>query len=156
MRWPFSAKAPKNASFPIGKYTLDSSINGLAGLVEFSATEYTSMGRQFKGEANYNAPSVTFLGRPWKLMLGTVHSKIYKIAPYLELKNKQDANPIAIEALRYCKEHLGKPSSPEIGLFIWDTTDGNVVLQTAEAADGVAINLFITSKEMRTFRTMGK
>ncbi len=156
MCWPFSPKAPKNASFPIGRYTLNSSISGLAGLVEFSATEYTTMGRQFKGEANYNVPSVTFLGRPWKLILGTVDSKIYKIAPYLELKNKEDANPIAIEALRYCTEHLGKPSSQEPGLFIWDTTDGNVVLQTADVPDGVGINLFITAREIRTFRTLGR
>ncbi len=127
-RLPFQTKTPMQASFPIGKYRLDASIDGLAGLVEFSATEYATIGRQFEGEKNYNAPEVTFLGRPWKLMLGTVQGRIYKIAPYLELRTKQEANPVAMATLQYCIEQLGKPSSQETGLFIWDTTDGNVIL----------------------------
>ena len=152
MRWPFQAKAPTHSSFPIGKYKLDASVDGLAGLVEFSRTEYATMGRQFEGERNYNAPPVTFLGRRWKLMLGTVQGKIYKIAPYLELQTKQEANPIAMETVQYCTEHLGKPSSQKTGLFIWDTIDGNVILQTAETAEGLAINLFITSRATRNFK----
>jgi|ERR1035438_1344218 hypothetical protein len=110
------------------------------------------MGRQFEAETDYNAPPVTFLGRQWNLMLGTVHSKIYKIAPYLEVKTKPEANPIAMETLRYCMEQLGKPSSQKTGLFIWDTIDGNVVFQTGECADGFAINLFITSRGAATFK----
>jgi hypothetical protein len=155
MRWPFQAKAPTHASFPIGKYKLDASVDGVAGLVEFSATEYATMGRQFESERDYNGPPVTFLSRQWKLMLGTVQGKIYKIAPYLELKTKQEANPIAMETLRYCMEHLGEPSSQKTGLFIWDTTDGNVIFQTAEAADGLAISLFITSRATRNFKRRG-
>jgi hypothetical protein len=151
----FQDKAPMRLGFPIGEYKLDTLVEGINGLLrEFSATEYAIMGRQFEGEQNYNAPVVTFLGRPWKLTLGTVHGKIYKIAPYLELKNKQEANPIAMEILRYCTEHLGQSSSQKTGLFIWDTTDGNVILQTAEAAEGLAINLFITSRAVRNFKRL--
>jgi hypothetical protein len=112
------------------------------------------MGRQFEGEINYNAPVLVFLGRPWKLMLGTVNGKVYKIAPYLELDNKQEANPIAMETLRYCTEHLGQPAAQNTGMFIWDTTDGNVVLQTAETAEGLEINLFITSRAVRNFKKL--
>jgi len=152
MRWPFQAKAPSHACFPIGKYRIDASVDGLADLVEFSATEYAIMGRRFEGERNYNAPEVIFLGRQWKLLLGTVQGNIYKIAPYLELKTKQEANPIAMVTLRYCTEQLGKPSSQKTGLFIWDTIDGNVILQTADSADGLAINLFITSRAVQNFK----
>ena len=152
MRWPFKAKAAAHASFPVGKYRLDGSIDGLAGLVEFSDTEYATMGCEFEGERNYNAPPVNFLGRQWNLMLGTVRGKIYKIAPYLELKTKQEANPIAMETLLYCTELLGTPSSQKTGPFIWDTTDGNVILSTADCADGLAINLFITSRATRNFK----
>jgi len=69
-----------------------------------------------------------------------------------ELRTKQEANPVAMATLQYCIEHLGKPSSQETGLFIWDTTDGSVILQTADAADGLAINLFLTSRETRNFK----
>lgn len=87
-------------------------------------------------------------------MLGTVNGKIYKLAPYLELKSKQAANPIAMATLRNCTEQLGKPSSQERGLFTWDTNDGNVVLQTAETAEGLVINLFITSRTVRSFKPL--
>jgi hypothetical protein len=151
----FRAKSAARTSFPIGEYILDASIDGLTGLVEFSPTEYATMGREFEGETHYNAPPVTFLGRPWKMMLGTVHGRVYKIAPYLELATKQEANPIAVEVLRHCTGELGRPSSQKTGLFIWDTTDGNVILQTAETSAGLAINLFVTSHAVRGFRQMG-
>jgi hypothetical protein len=84
-------------------------------------------------------------------MLGTVDGQIYKIAPYLEFNDKREANPIALIALEYCKQEFGKPSSKRPSLFIWDTTDGNVILQTAETAEGLGINLFLTSNAVRNF-----
>jgi len=110
------------------------------------------MGRRFVGDRNYNAPAVMFLGRQWKLQLGTVHGKIYKIAPYILVKEKKEANVVAMDTLRFCTEKLGKPSEQKTGLFVWDTTDGNVVLQTAETAEGPAVNLFLTSKSVRKFK----
>jgi len=139
-------------SFPVGQYKLDDSTEGITGLIEFSAAEYAIMGRQFEGERNYNAPAVMFLGRQWKLQLGTVHGKIYKIAPYILVKEKKEANVVAMETLRFCTEKLGKPSEQKTGLFVWDTTDGNVVLQTAETAEGLAVNLFLTSRSVRKFK----
>ena len=95
MPWPFRAK-PKNSIFQIDRYKLGSPIGGLAELAEFSQSEYETMGRKFHGERNYNGPPVSFLGRPWKLMLGTVNGNIYKIAVYLELDGKQEALLIAL------------------------------------------------------------
>ena len=151
----FQDKAPTHFSFPIGEYKIDAPVEGIIGhLCEFSATEYVVMGRKFEGEKNYNAPVVTFLRRPWELMLGTVYGKIYKIAPYLELKNGQEAKSIAMETLRFCTAHLGPPTSQNTGFFVWDTIDGNVILQTAEIAEAFAINLFVTSRAVRTFKRL--
>jgi hypothetical protein len=144
----------RRASFPIGPYHLNTSIDGIADLLEFSSAEYSVMGRQFDGERNYNAAPVEFLGKRWNLMLGTVNRKIYKIAPFQEARSKDEANPIAMATLRYCTEILGKPDSQETGLFVWDTSDGNTILQTAETQGGLAINLFITSREVRNFRRL--
>lgn len=143
---------PKRSAFPIGPYKLDAPVEGLTGLTEFSAVEYAIIRQQFEGEKNYNGPPVMFLGRQWRLQLGTVHGKIYKIAPYLEFKDKKEANTVAVETLRYLTEKLGKPSDQRTGLFVWDTSDGNVVLQTAEAAGGFAVNLFLTSRLVRNFK----
>ena len=51
--------------------------------------------------------------------------------------------------LAFCNEQLGKPAERRTGLFAWDTTDGNVILQTAEARDGFAVNLFLTARSVR-------
>jgi len=150
--WPFQSKTLTHDSFPVDKYELDAPLEKTADLVEFSNHEYEIMGRQFEGEYNYNALPVNLLGHLWKLQLGTVNNKIYKIAAYLELATKQETNPIAMEILKCCIEKLGKPSSQKTGLFIWDTTDGNTILQTAETAEGLSINLFLTSNSVRSFK----
>ena len=152
MPWPFKSK-PTRAAFTIGTYKLGDHVDP-AGLSEFSEVEYQVMGRQFKNERNFHAPQVTFLGSPWNLMLGTVDGNIYKIAPYLEFQTKQEANPVAMEALQYCTVQLGKPSVQNTGMFIWDTTDGNVILQTGETGEGLALNLFITSSKVNQFERL--
>jgi len=143
---------PAVRCFPIGDYILDMPVDGLTGLVEFSPGEYATMGRQFEGETNYNAPSVTFLGREWKLQLGTVHGRVYKIAPYLDFMTKQQSAPIVRDVLVYCTAKLGRPSSVKGDFHIWDTSDGNVVAQTAETPAGILLSIFATSNAVRSFK----
>jgi hypothetical protein len=112
------------------------------------------MPRLFKGERSYNAPPVHFLGRLWGLMVQTVNGRITKIAPHLEFTAKSEANRLAMQTLQYCTEQLGKPSQQKTGLFIWDTTDGNTVLQTGELPVGLAINLFLTSRSQRSLERL--
>ncbi len=61
---------------------------------------------------------------------------------------------MAMKALRFCTEQLGKPAKQQTGLFIWDTTDGNVILQTAETSEGLAVNLFLTSRSVQKFERL--
>jgi tetratricopeptide (TPR) repeat protein len=143
-----------SAIFPVGIYRLDASIEGLMGLVEFSPEEYEIMGRQFESEKNYNAPPVRFLALTWNLKIGTAQGKIYKIAPYLVLANKADANPIVTETLQYCIKQLGNPAEQKTGLFVWDMTDGNVILQTDETTEGLSIALFLTSGTVRNLKRL--
>jgi hypothetical protein len=149
MTWPFKSK-PSSPAFAVGGYKIGDSID-TTGLAEFSEMEYSIFERKFKHEQNFHATPVEFLGYSWNLMLGTVAGQLYKIAPYLEVDKKRDADSVALAALNYCKLMLGKPSTKQTGLFIWDTTDGNVILQTAEIAESVGINLFITSRAVREF-----
>jgi len=143
---------PTHASFPVGIYKLNDSIDALTGLVEFSPAEYETMRRQFVGEENYNAPPVIFLGRTWKLMLQTANGQICKIAPYIVVTAKQEATQLAMETLQFCNEQLGKSAEQQTGLFVWDTTDGNVVLQTGETDKGFCVSLFLTSLSIRDFK----
>ena len=133
-------------SFPIGSYTLNMMLAEGPPFREFSPGEYEVMGRQFVGENIYHAPDVEFVGKPWNLTLGIVQGRLYKIAPFLELGDKTEANEVAFRALTFCTERLGKPAEQRTGFFVWDTTDGNVILQTAECKDGFAVNLFLTAR----------
>jgi hypothetical protein len=123
-------------------------------LIEFSPAKYAIMIRRFKGEKNYDAPPVNFLGHSWQLMLQTVHGQICKLAVSILLSDKREANPIAVEALQYCEKRLGSPTEQATGLFIWDTKDGNVVLQTEESADGFVIAIYLTSQAIRKFELL--
>ena len=123
----------------------------LKGLTEISPAEYSVFGRTFRGEVLFHAPAVTFLGFTWSLMLGAVNGELYKIAPSLKLSFIGDANRAAMITLTYCKDELGKPSQQQTGLFCWDATDGNVILQTVEGASSIDINLFITSRTVQSY-----
>ena len=150
----FTKKHEPKPSFLVGGYSLNMMLKDGPALMELSAAEYRGMGRQFVGERIFHAPDVEFVGRRWKLDLGTVNDKLYKIAAYLELTNKIQANEAAAGALTFCNDQLGKPAEQRSGLFVWDTTDGNIVLQTAEAADGFAVNLFLTASSVREFQRL--
>ena len=139
-------------SFPIGDYALNMRLVESRSLREFSEAEYEVTPRQFAGEGIYHAPDVDFIGRRWKINLGAVQGSVYKIAPFLECRSQNEAKEAAIRTLTFCNEQLGMPANQRTGLFVWDTTDGNVILQTAEAKDGFAVTLFLTAKSARDFQ----
>ena len=139
------------ALFSVGPYSLDASIAGVEGLVEWSTAEYNNFGRQYRGEKNYHAPPVTFQGRQWKLIIGTVNGKIYKLVPHEEFTDKAVGNAVAADAVSFYREGLGEPAKPRPGLFIWDKPEANVIVQTAEARDGMGVQVFLTSAASRAF-----
>jgi hypothetical protein len=155
----FKPEAPTRAAFPVGLYRLDAPIAELPGLVAFSPNQYAAMGgRQFEGETNYNAPTLNFLDHNWVVMLQTVGGKICKIAIHLVLGAAYDGNPVAKDVLSYCVDNLGKPAEQQTeqgARFVtWDTTDGNVILQTGETRGGFVIALFLTSSSIRNFKRL--
>jgi hypothetical protein len=151
----FKKKPEPRPAFPIGAYALNMTLREGPPLRELLPAEYEVMGRQFVGEKIYHAPEVEFVGKRWNLTLGAVRGRLYKIAPFLELKNKNEANEAGFGALTFCNEQLGKPAEQRTGLFVWDTTDGNVILQTAEAKDGFTVSLFLTARNVREFQRLG-
>jgi len=150
----FKKKPELKPSFPIGGYALNMMLREELLLQELSSAEYDLMSSQFVGEKIYHACPVELLGRTWNLTLGAVNGTVYKIALFLELWDKTEANEAAIGALTFCREQLGEPTEQRTGLFLWDTTDGNVILQTAEAGGGFAVNLFLTSRSVREFQRL--
>jgi len=149
--WLFTTQERK-PSFPIGGYTLNMTLPDAPPLREFSPAEYQALGTiEFVGGKIYHAPNVEFVGRRWKVNLGSVHGKLYKIALFLQLAHKPQASEAAYAAMTFCNEQLGKPTQQQTGLFVWDTTDGNVIVQTAAVLDEFAVNLFLTASSVRDF-----
>lgn len=140
-----------SAALPIGNYRLDRSTAGLTGLTEFTAAEYLAFGRNFDGEKNFHAPGVDLLNRQWKVALGTVYGKVYKIALYFESESKTTAIDVSRDLMRFCGQHLGKPSEQNKTLYVWEKPDGNVVVQFGKVGTTYLINLFETSRSVRNF-----
>jgi len=143
----------KPASFAIGPYKLDMSIVSLKGLAEISPAEYKVLPKTFKGEKIFKAPDVSFWGFSWDVRLGVVNGKIYKISPSLMLQGKKGEEELAIKEkiLSYCKAKLGQPAEQSGLSIIWDTSDGNVVLQGLQTPFGFVINLFLTSSAVKGY-----
>jgi hypothetical protein len=155
LRSLFSRSEPSaHIDFKVGSYRLDAPTGDITGLVEFSPEEYALMPKLFKHEISYNAPPVLFLDRQWNLMLQAVNGKVSKIAPYMELTAKTEADKIASDVLTFCLRQLGRPSKRRAGRVIWDANNGNVILEAAECSDGLNINLFLTSRSLRAFERL--
>ena len=147
-----SKNAPTaSASLPIGKYRLDMPIEGLTGLTEFSRFEYATFGREFDGEKDYNAPSLEFLKRRWKVALGTVKGRVFKIALYFDTDSKEAAVDASTDVMQLCQQWFGKAPEQHDTVFIWDASDGNVVVQFGKTMGTYQLNLFETSRTVKTF-----
>jgi hypothetical protein len=140
-----------SASLSIGGYRFDMPVEGVPGLTEFSQAEYAIYGRRFTGEKNYNAPCIDFLERRWNVALGTVGGKVYKIALFFESESKNTVIEVPTAVVQYCQQRLGRASEQQETIYIWDATDGNVVLQPGKYGSTYQINLFETSRSIRTF-----
>jgi hypothetical protein len=145
------ANIATSASLPIDKYKLDMSIQQLSGLTEFSDTEYALLGRNFDGERSFHAPGIKFIYRQWKVDLGTVKGMVYKIALYFESDNRDTVTNVSADLMIYCQQLLGKPSEQKETIYIWDTSDGNVIMQLGKVESTYMINLFETSRSVKRF-----
>src|SRR5437899_12450345 len=115
----FKKPEPK-PSFPVGGHALNMILREGPPLFEFSPAEYEALPAiEFVGQKIYHAPKIEFVGRRWNLTLGAVQGRLYKIAPFLELWDKTEANGAAFGALTFCNEQLGKAAEQRTGLFVW-------------------------------------
>jgi hypothetical protein len=126
-------------------------ISGLCGLRELSLIEYRVVTRQFKGERIYYAPDADFVGYAWKVLLNVVDRKIYKITASIETQDKDLANRAIMNSFLYCKNLIGEPAKQRSEMFIWDTIDRDIALQTTEVPEGFGIDLFLTSDAIHDF-----
>lgn len=135
-------------SFNLGDYSLDMPLASFGKLIELTEREYVHFPRQLPGEAIYHAPPTEFLGYRWDMMIGMVNEEVYKLGASLDIEDQWQAHDLIQSALKACEVQLGTPSEEKQGFFVWDTADGNVILQTASIMGTVAVNIYVTSRDI--------
>jgi len=136
-------------SFSLGGCSLESRPRDISILKELTSQEYMIFPRQFNGEVIYHAQAFDFLGRQWQLMISVVKEKLYKWAASLELEIDEDGKEWRHDVFQYCERFLGSPTQENQGVFLWDTPDGNVILQFTQTDELDDISIFATSREIR-------
>jgi hypothetical protein len=135
----------------IGEYYLGQDIKTVRGLVELTPEEYAALwsfqgGVGLPGEQVFNAPKVTFNQHLWDLTVGTLNGKVYKLALQYISTDRAEARSIFEETLKFVKLQMGapaeQPKTPK--WYLWDSTDGNVVLAEREAMGFWSINFLVT------------
>jgi hypothetical protein len=77
---------------------------------------------------------------------------VYKIALYFESESKNTVIDVSTDVMQYCQQRLGKPSEQQETVFVWDGSDGNVVVQFGKSGNTYLISLFQTSRNVRIFK----
>jgi hypothetical protein len=139
--------------FQIGGYSLETSTADLQNLVELSSQEYKCFPRVFKGEVIYHTAPISFVGRKWQFMVSLVNGRVIKWAASLEL-SEDEVSETVHSAFQICEVRLSSPTAEKQGWFFWDKSDGNVILQVAQAADLFDLSVFATSREIRSLRKL--
>jgi len=135
-------------SFCLGELSLETFPYPSVCLTELTEREYLHFPRQHRNEVIYHASPINFLEHRWDIMIGMIDGIPYKLGVSIELSDKEQAVKLIQVLFKNCEVQLGTPTDEKQGLFIWDTTDGNVILQTASVMGDVAINVFATSNKI--------
>lgn len=134
-------------------YRLDMKTDDLSSLTEISAAEKQALQLvvEFRNERIYHAPPANFAASSWEIMLGTVNGKVYKISALLAVGTRNSRNATWGKVDAILRTHLGTPAASTKSMLTWDTEDGNVVVNHADAAGTYAVVITLTSRAVSSF-----
>lgn len=132
----------------LGSYRLDMKTADVSGLAEISVAEKEALQLvvEFRNGRIYHAPPADFAGSSWEIMLGTVGGKIYKVSALLAVGTRQTRNATWEKVGAILRTQLGTPVDSTGGILTWDTEDGNVVVNRADAGGAYAVVITLTSR----------
>lgn len=137
----------------IGPYRLDMNTANLSNLEELTSAEKSAMNLdvEFKNERIYHAPPAEFAGASWDIVLETVNGRVYKVSALLALENREGRDRMWHSVDSLLRTTLGTPATSAATMVTWDTEDGNVVMNRAEAGREYAVVLTLTSRAVASF-----
>jgi len=137
----------------IGPYHLDTNAGVISNLVELTSAEKKALNSaiEFKNERLYHAPPADFAGASWEVILGTVNGCVYKISALLALENREQQDRMWRNLDDLLRTPLGTPATEVANIFAWDTEDGNVLMNRADADSTYVVVLTLTSRAVSSF-----
>ena len=146
-------KARRGHAPTIGPYHLDMDTGDVSKLVELTPAEKKALNAaiEFKGERIYNAPPANFAGINWEIVLGAVDNRVYKVSALVVFDNRERRDTIWRNLNDLLRTPLGSPASAEAAIVLWDTEDGNVVMNRADTGGEYAVVLTLTSSAASSF-----
>jgi hypothetical protein len=146
-------KATRGSAPTLGQYRLDMRASDVFDLAEVSAVEKDALqlAVEFRNERLYHAPPADFAGSTWEIMLGTVDGWVYKVSALVAVGARDTRNAIWGKVDAILRTQLGAPSSSTKNILIWDTEDGNVVLNRADSGGVFAVVITLTSRAVTGF-----
>jgi len=141
----------------IGNYFLTQEIDSAQELIEFSEEEYfmaenLEMKRILEDEQMFNGSSVEFASIPWEsTTIGSTKGRIYKICLQLNSTSKKNAKKDLNTVVDFINKEIGKYNEHPFlsDKYIWDTTEGNIILYRMSRFNIHSVNIFFTSNIIR-------
>jgi hypothetical protein len=141
----------------IGSYFLAQEVDFAQGLKEFSEEEYSmaenvGMKRVLEDEKIFNGTSVEFASIPWETTtIGSTKGKIYKICLQLNSTSKKGAKEVLYITMKFINKEIGRYNEHPLfsDKYIWDTTEGNIILYRMCRFNIHSVNIFFTSNIIR-------
>lgn len=141
----------------IGKYFLTQEIDYAQGLKEFSEEEYfmaenLGMKRVLDDEKMFNGVCVEFASIPWETTtISSTKGKIYKICLQLNGTSKKSAKEVLNTVFTFINKEIGRYNEHPFlsDKYIWDTTEGNIILYRMSKFNIHSVNIFFTSNIIR-------
>lgn len=162
-------KARRGHAPTIGPYRLGMNTGDVSKLVELTPDEKRDLNLavEFKGERIYHAPPASLAGANWDIVLGVVDSRVYKVSALLVLEDREQRDRMWRNLDGLLRTPLGTPveecakivtafgcersSTAAANIISWDTEDGNVVMNRADAGGAYAVVLTLTSRAVSGF-----
>ena len=137
----------------IGPYRLDMKTADASKLVELTPAEKKALNIavEFRNERVYHAPPAQFAGVSWEIVLGAVDGRVYKVSALLVLENREQRDSMWRNLDGLLRTPLGTPATAAATIIAWDTEDGNVVVNRADAGGAYAVVLTLTSRAVSRF-----
>jgi len=141
----------------IGNYFLTQEIDSAQGLIEFSEEEYfmaenLEMKRILEDEKMFNGSSVEFASIPWEsTTIGSTKGRIYKICLQLNSTSKKNAKKVLNTVVDFINKEIGRYNEHPFlsDKYIWDTTEGNIIIYRMSRFNIYSVNIFFTSNIIR-------